>query len=228
MPATGSPKSLRHCWIKVEHRRVRRVPFDVVGPLRGGPTSRNGIAMIVDCPDFLDRYSDFRDDCLDAESRSAFEGHIRSCASCARYDRVVSNGVQLFASAPEIEPSEDFYPRLQHRIFHLEDARGLSNRRASGASLAALGIAAAVAFAAWTPSLNSGDTLQAPVVLASESAAYTHWFGGAAVQPIHSVAIHGPLAPALEGSGAELLLWSPVGSMDPTFASLTSARAGIP
>ncbi len=185
--------------------------------------------MIVDCPEFLDRYSDFRDDCLDAESRSAFEGHIRVCASCARYDRVVRNGVELFASAPEIEPSKDFYPRLQHRIFHLEDARALSNRRASGASLAALGIAAAVAFAAWTPSLSTGDNLGAvPGVLASENAAYTHWFGGPAVQPVHTVAIHGPLAPALEGSGAELLLWSPVGSMDPTFASLTSPGTGVP
>lgn len=203
--------------------------MDVVGPLRSGPTSRNGIAMIVDCPDFLDRYSDFRDGCMDAESRSAFESHLQQCDSCARYDRVVRGGVDLFVGTPEIQPSEDFFPRLQHRIFHLEDARAHTNRRASGASLAAVAIAAAFAFAAWAPSISSGDDVHsAPVMLAADHAAYPQWFAAPVVQPVHTVAIHGPLAPALEGSGAELLLWSPVGSMDPTLASLTSSHTAAP
>lgn len=180
--------------------------------------------MTVDCPEFLDRYSDFRDSCMDAEHQGAFEGHLRVCASCARYDQVVRNGVRLLAETPEIQPSEDFFPRLQHRIFHLEDAEALAGQRASGASLAAIGIAAAFAFAAWTPSLQPGrESDPLPVALVVEGAAYGHW-----PSPAHPVALHGPIAPALQGSGAELLLWSPVQKLDPGLGMLTAAGAGIP
>ena len=43
---------------------------------------------MVDCARFLDEYSDYRDGLLPTEVLAEFEGHLGSCASCARYDRV--------------------------------------------------------------------------------------------------------------------------------------------
>ena len=173
------------------------------------------IVPILDCAEFLDRYSEFRDGGLDAEAHARFQEHRRSCLSCARYDRVMARGVGVLQELPAIQPSADFLPRLQHRIYHLEDARVLGRgARASGTSLATLGIAAALALAAWTPWLRLRPDA-APVRVAADSAIEEYHrvrSGLGLASAVTPIAIHGPLAPAMRGSGAELLLWSPAWS----------------
>lgn len=122
---------------------------------------------MVNCASFLQDYSDFRDGLVSGRRREALALHLASCASCARYDRVVAEGVTVYAGLPEIEPSHDFMPRLQHRIYHLEDdveGRG----RASGVPLAfTVAIAAAIAMSAWVPLMRPRPaTLQLPPVVA--------------------------------------------------------------
>lgn len=109
---------------------------------------------MVDCSDFLDRYSEFRDGLLEHDVETAFEAHLDSCSSCARYDRVIGQGVGVFRKLPELTPSYDFEARLQYRLFRLEDERAAA-RNGSGASLATtMGICAAIALAAWLPTVR--------------------------------------------------------------------------
>ena len=111
---------------------------------------------MLDCAEFLEDYTDFRDGSLEAGRRVDFEAHLAACASCARYDRVLREGVELFRGLPEIEPSSDFLPRLQHRIFHVEDEARLRERRASGASAVLIGgIAVAIGATAWAPLMRA-------------------------------------------------------------------------
>lgn len=146
--------------------------FDVVEHPDGvtGRTSRNtkpgddpdhalhGFIML-DCSDFLEDYSGFRDGTLSAGRCATLAEHLDACASCARYDRVIRNGVDLVRDLPEIEPSHDFLPRLQHRIYHLEDD-AMRARRASGASAVLIsGIALAIGATAWAPLMRSGTAV---------------------------------------------------------------------
>lgn len=105
----------------------------------------------MDCDQFLEGYSDYRDDWLDPGERERFEAHMEACESCARYDRVVQRGLEILRDLPEVTPSSDFLPRLQHRIYHIED--GIPLRSAHPGGSAALVAVAAVGLLAlaWLP-----------------------------------------------------------------------------
>jgi anti-sigma factor RsiW len=114
-------------------------------------SGKAGRSHDVVCDEFLARHSDYLDGLLSPVAAARLSAHATACDSCARYDRIVRKGIDLVRELPDVEPSEDFEMRLQHRIFHLEDARVLEPR-ASGAA-AALGVAAAIALLAWSPLL---------------------------------------------------------------------------
>ena len=103
------------------------------------------------CEDFIHDYSDFRDGLVTETSRAGYERHLAECARCRRYDHVVSRGAALYSELPSPSVSPDFMPRLQHRIYHLEDATRLTTRRTVGS--AALVAVAGVGFLAvtWLP-----------------------------------------------------------------------------
>jgi hypothetical protein len=117
---------------------------------------------MMDCSQFLDGYSEFRDGVLGEAERAEYQQHLGTCASCGRYDRVIQRGVTIFRDLPGVEPSSDFMPRLQHRLYHVEDEMRASGHRTSGASSSLLlAIAAAIALVAWAPALR----VRPPVVL---------------------------------------------------------------
>lgn len=103
----------------------------------------------VACDEFLARYSDYIDGLLSPVEAAQMSTHATVCRSCARYDRIVRKGLELVRDLPAAVPSEEFELRLQHRIFHMEDAHALQPR-ASGTATA-LGVAAAIALLAWSP-----------------------------------------------------------------------------
>jgi len=112
----------------------------------------------MSCSEFLERFSDYLDGLRDADFRHDAERHLGSCPSCRRYLEVLEQGRELLASFPRLSVSEDFYPRLQHRIYHIDDGRALS--RASGSRTTAatiVGIAVVFAVAAWSPLLKAGQ-----------------------------------------------------------------------
>ena len=108
---------------------------------------------MIDCCDFLDRYSDFRDQLLSAVETEAFEGHLESCESCARYDRVVAGGIETLLRLPHVTPSPDFADRLGSRLSHIDEA--LEGSSSSGAPVAlVIAVAATIGAAAWLPALR--------------------------------------------------------------------------
>ena len=60
----------------------------------------------MNCSEFLEIYSDYRDGRLENASvaRSVRE-HLRDCEACMRYDAVVCRGVMALRSEDELEPS---------------------------------------------------------------------------------------------------------------------------
>lgn len=110
-----------------------------------------GRSQEVACAEFLAGHSEYLDGLLSPFAAARLSAHAAVCDSCARYDRIVRKGIDLVRDLPDAEPSADFEMRLQHRIFHMEDARALQPRPAGAAT--ALGIAAVMALLAWSPML---------------------------------------------------------------------------
>lgn len=147
------------------------------GP-RGNPRSLGRfifrcIAMFS-CADFLRDFSEYRDGRMSASERAVVESHLAGCDACARYAEVVEAGVEHLRALPALEPSHDFLPRLQHRIYHLDDERaGIASRSGSGASTGfVLAAAVLITTAAALPLLRSQPAiLELPPVAATAPAA---------------------------------------------------------
>jgi anti-sigma factor RsiW len=125
-----------------------------------------GRSQEAGCDEFLAGHSEYVDGRLSSLAAARLAAHADECRSCARYDRIVRRGMDLVRDLPAAEPSDDFELRLQHRIFHMEDAGALQPR--AGGAAAALGIAAAIALLAWSPMMVRDD---APVASATHESA---------------------------------------------------------
>lgn len=111
------------------------------------------------CADFIEAFSDYVDETGSVELRAEALRHRDACASCRRYEEVYRSGVRLLhRELDEVVVSDDFHPRLQHRLFHVDDERALRRSRAgvSPASLV-LGTAAALAILLTGPSFLQPD-----------------------------------------------------------------------
>lgn len=122
----------------------------------------------MECNGFLERFSEFHDgEATDAE---AFEQHMAECAGCRRYADTVKRSLVLLRAVPGVVVGEDFHPRLQHRIYHIQE--DLSRRR-GGVSFTRLGVAFAatilVALAVWGPELaRETPQVALPPIVVSE------------------------------------------------------------
>ena len=96
------------------------------------------------CKEFLDGHSRYRDDVLAAGEKTRFETHMKACASCRRYDTVLARGIALLRALPRVKASPDFHPRLQHRLFHEDDAGRLPFRAQLGRAAAIVVASAAL------------------------------------------------------------------------------------
>lgn len=120
---------------------------------------------MINCSEFLARYSEFRDHFLEVELHDAFVRHVELCDSCARYDRVVSGGIDTLLRLPELTPSEDFTDRLDLRI---AGESYLEGRSVSGAPVALVfAVAVAIGAAAWLPVLREdAQAMRLPAAVA--------------------------------------------------------------
>lgn len=119
------------------------------------------------CSDFIEGFTDYIDGEADGATHEAARNHRDRCASCRRYEAVYLEGRALLQGAEPVEVGADFHPRLQHRLFHVDDERALARSR-SGSSAAAmlLGVAALVMAAAWTPALLDEPEVElSPIVV---------------------------------------------------------------
>lgn len=113
------------------------------------------------CTEFVESFSDYHDGtATEAQVREA-ERHMSSCRRCRRYRDVVARGAALLRSLPPPDVREDFVPRLQHRLYHVDEEAALRRHSSSGANgLAVLGVVIVLTAVAWSPTLRHG----APVV----------------------------------------------------------------
>ncbi len=125
----------------------------------------------MNCQEFLERYSEFRDiDEADTEPDS-FEAHLDSCPACRRYHEVVERGVELARSFSGPPIREDFEDRLRHHIYHA-DLVAHTRRRDGSSPLIAVALAAAAILAgvgAWGPisTITTAPTVDLPGISAS-------------------------------------------------------------
>ncbi|MGD8281350.1 MAG: zf-HC2 domain-containing protein [Gemmatimonadota bacterium] len=118
-------------------------------------------SSFMNCSELIDRFSDYLDGSAPSGQLRAMEAHLTGCPSCRRYKVVLEQGASLLKALPQAELREDFGPRLQHRLYHVQEERSLSDQVASGApALTVLGIAVLLAAVAWAPTLKGS----APVV----------------------------------------------------------------
>jgi anti-sigma factor RsiW len=103
------------------------------------------------CQEFIDSYTEYMDGLLDDDDYARVEKHLADCDSCRRYKRVLTRGLSLWRGLPVAVTSPDFRPRLQHRLYHVEEEGKLSDRQRAGkAALAAVALVGLVAMA-WIP-----------------------------------------------------------------------------
>jgi hypothetical protein len=120
------------------------------------PTDHATDAM--SCSDFIDRFSEYFDRVGDERFIEDAEAHLASCPSCRRYLEVIERGRELIRSLPSARVAGDFYPRLKHRLFHVDDRDSLSRGSAGSATtgVTILGMAVLLTLVAWAP-LMRGD-----------------------------------------------------------------------
>jgi hypothetical protein len=120
------------------------------------------------CAEFLDRFSDYYDGVGDTELLKNAEAHLAGCVSCRRYTDVVGRAGELVRAAPAVRVTHDFYPRLRHRIFHVDDAEAFSQSSVGSATSAAtiLGMAVLLTLVAWSPMMRQKPEVElAPIVV---------------------------------------------------------------
>ena len=83
---------------------------------------------------------------------------MASCEKCARYQEVVSRSVALLHAMPRAELADSFRPRLQHRLFHLDDGGPVAHtsRGSATPAVTVLGMAILLTAVAWSPKIGSG------------------------------------------------------------------------
>ncbi|HUF75957.1 MAG TPA: zf-HC2 domain-containing protein [Longimicrobiales bacterium] len=115
----------------------------------------------MNCSEFVARFTDYADGEAPPTDVEAMEEHLGSCESCRRYRSVVEHGAALLRSLPAPELREDFQPRLQHRLYHVQEERSLPEQVTSRTpAFAVFGIALLLTAVAWSPLLRGS----APVI----------------------------------------------------------------
>jgi hypothetical protein len=82
----------------------------------------------MECREVLARFSDYLDGGLGEAERGEFAEHVAACQRCGTYRRVLTEGIESYRSLPEPDLSDDFYLRLQHRLFHVREKSRLKSR----------------------------------------------------------------------------------------------------
>jgi len=125
------------------------------------------------CSEFVAGFSEYYDGTAPRGYAQRAEVHLRGCPSCRRYKQVVETGARLLRALPAPDLADDFRPRLQHRLYHVDQDALLRRHTASGSTaMAVLGIAVLLAAVAWSPVLRPGAPMVdlAPIIVSAPPA----------------------------------------------------------
>jgi len=116
----------------------------------------------MDCSEFLELYSDYRDGRLeDASVARSVREHLRDCDACMRYDAVICRGVMTLRSTDELEPRKSVPFRGLHVLPDSADPASPMPARFAGAMM----VAAALALLLW-PQAPEEPIESAPIAIA--------------------------------------------------------------
>lgn len=110
----------------------------------------------LSCAEFRARHAEHVDGLLSDTEEPRWREHARTCLPCARHDRAVRRACDLVRSLPCLSASEEFQPRLRHRIFHIQDEEHFTHRGSGGHVAVSLAVACLMAALAWSPLLQGG------------------------------------------------------------------------
>ncbi|HUH12043.1 MAG TPA: hypothetical protein VMK65_03000, partial [Longimicrobiales bacterium] len=108
------------------------------------------------CQEFRAGHVEHMDGLLRGERAERWAAHARTCLPCARYDRTVRRACALARAMPALSASDEFRPRLQHRLFHVQDEERLSRRGSRGHVGLSVAVAGLMTALAWSPLLVEG------------------------------------------------------------------------
>ena len=124
----------------------------------------------MNCTDVVECFTDYLDGASAPSEEIAIEEHFRDCPECSRYRDVLIHGTELLRDLPEPDLKDDFTPRLEHRLYHVDDDRAIAAH--SGARIQAVtvvGIALLLTGVAWSPTLFVREpAVELPVVVVDE------------------------------------------------------------
>jgi len=110
----------------------------------------------MNCSDYVDALTDYLDGNVLEEDVHELEAHLESCTACNRYRAVVEKGAELLRALPEPELTEDFGPRLQHRLYHVDEETVLYGAASATPAMTVVGMAFLLTAIAWSPTLWQG------------------------------------------------------------------------
>ena len=108
----------------------------------------------MNCSDYVAALTDHLDGSALEEDVRGLEAHLESCAACRRYRAVVEKGAELLRALPEPELTEDFGPRLQHRLYHVDEEAALYGAASATPAMTVVGMALLLTALAWSPTLR--------------------------------------------------------------------------
>ncbi len=131
------------------------------------------------CPDFLERYSDFRDGRLtDRVWLQQMQQHLKACANCQRFHAAIREGVEVLRGLEPVEPTPAFRQALRARLADGPSSADLRGALAPGAVAVATLLAVAATLLIYEglakprrPSL-AGSRQSLPVVIVNPSAPF--------------------------------------------------------
>ncbi|TFH66138.1 MAG: hypothetical protein E4G90_05105 [Gemmatimonadales bacterium] len=131
------------------------------------PVRRSGLKL-MDCQVYLAQFSEFFDGRAELGVSKEMEAHRSACERCRRYSEIVMAGGNLLRALPPMDLPGDFRPRLDHRIFHVEDGTSIAKESmGTGATtVSVLAVAVLVALSAWAPAVNFAEpAVELPAVV---------------------------------------------------------------
>ena len=113
------------------------------------------VSVSMTCSEYFKNFSDLIDGNTAEEDVRAFEEHLNECSACSRHRRVIEQGSALLRTLPKPKLSENFVPRLRHRLYHVDDQYSLRSVAAvAAASPALLAMAVILMILSWLPVLR--------------------------------------------------------------------------
>ncbi len=109
------------------------------------------VSVSMTCSKYFKNFSDLIDGHTAKEDVRAFEEHLNECSACSRHRRVIEQGSALLRALPRPKLSENFVPKLRHRLYHVDDQHSLRSPASVAMPAALLATAVVLMIVSWLP-----------------------------------------------------------------------------